>query len=409
MSSLTDRFKELGVQIGTSGLTHDSKFPTARVDLIDALPGRWENTPSGECFVVKKEYPLPVNHGKWELAELDSLKIFDKYPPLQGISELSLSDIVFIDTETTGLSGGAGTYVFLIGAAKYSGDKILLSQFFLSDPALESAQLASLEAFSASAKVIISYNGKSFDLPRLRTRYNFHGWPDPFEGIYHLDLLHIARRLWKGYFPGLSLGDLEHRLLGLERDSLDIPGREVSEYFYNFLLTSDPDPLKNVFYHNEIDVLSLIALLDYICVRLSSPPDKNYTSYPDLVPLGKYLASINRSDQAISFLKAGLLNDAMPASVRIDGLTFLATLYKKKRQFQKALPLWIESAELGSVASHIELSKYFEHKLSDYQEAIHWTLSAIEIISNSTSPPSRSTQLHSLTHRLDRLKRKANL
>ncbi|MGB2964256.1 MAG: ribonuclease H-like domain-containing protein [Anaerolineales bacterium] len=405
MTSLSKNLKALGVRLGADSIKSPSKSDTTP-QLTDLFAGSWEKTSSGDCFVIRKSFPRDTLHGNLSFLREPDLQVFDYNSSLSGISSIPLNNFLFIDTETTGLSGGAGTYVFLIGAAKFVDNALSFAQFFLQDPANEPAQLEALEKFIAPAKVIISYNGKSFDLPRLITRYKFHGWPSPFENIYHLDLLHIARRLWKLHLPSCSLGDIEHYLLGITRSSIDIPGWQVAAHFFDYLQTSDPSPLSSVFYHNEIDVISLVTLLNYIDQRLSDPLADDYQSQEDLVSIGTYLFHQKQTDQAISVLSHALNNVKLLDGIYQVGLSNLASFYKKMCDYSNALPLWEKSAALGNLRSFIELAIYFEHKKNDYQEALHWTLSGLEALSDQSQENQNTTTKIALEHRLSRLKMK---
>lgn len=407
MSSLSDKLKALGVQVGTSQIQSPSSRPNPNLALVDVLPGTWEATPFGDCFTVRKKFPLSEKYGSGKLNPAPDLAFFEAIRQLEGISDILPEDLLFIDTETTGLSGGAGTYVFLVGVARYGADnKLDFAQFFLQDPSNEAAQLAALESYVSTSKVIISYNGKSFDLPRINTRYRFHGLSTPFDETFHLDLLHIARRLWKNHLPGCTLGDLEINLLGLEREGIDIPGWKVAEHFIQYLSTNDPTPLKNIFYHNEVDVISLAALLGYITDRLSSPLRKEYQGNPDLVSVGIYLNSLRLYIDAQRVLDSALSNPSLPNDLAQAGKLCLADIYKKNGDFLSAVPLWMECAQIGSPDAHIELAKYAEHTLLDYQDAIHWTLSAYDSL--NILPSHKQNKISALLdHRLQRLKRKA--
>lgn len=406
MSSLTEQLKKLGVQVGTSKIKTPSTKQAQLQSLVDILPGAWESTNRGDCFVVRKDFPLGSLHGRKKIRGIADMNFFESIDLLSGISDVPLEDYLFIDTETTGLSGGVGTYVFLVGVAKYSKDALHLAQFFLEEPASESSQLAALESFASTSKVIVSYNGKSFDLPRIKTRYDLHGWPDPFEGIYHIDLLHIARRLWKSHLPGCSLGDLEHHLLDLQRDGLDIPGWKVSEHFFEYLRSGDPAPLKNVFYHNEVDVISLAALLEYISDRLSSPLKKKYIKEHDLVSIGRYFLSLSLLDNSTKVLSTALSITDLPEWLALEGKLSLALAYKRSGDLDQAVPIWIDCSGSGAVEPLIELAKYAEHKQSDYDDAIHWTLSALDAIKEL--PDGKQTRLEEeLQFRMNRLKKKA--
>lgn len=403
MQSLTDKLKDLGVQVGTSHIKPGKKT-VPPPSLTDTLTGSWEKTSAGDCFVVRKHFPFSLQHGDRELSDLPLIDVFESINPYFGVSEIPLDQYLFIDTETTGLSGGAGTYVFLVGAAKYENDGIHFAQFFLQDPSNEPCQLAALEEFCATVKVVVSYNGKSFDLPRIRNRYLFHGWPAPFQNIFHLDLLHIVRRLWKTQLPTCSLGDVEYHLLGIHRESHDIPGWQVSEKFFEYLQNNDPDPLKGVFYHNEIDVISLITLLSYITDRLANPLSSPYLNRDDLVPIGRYLFHLNKADHAINVLSKALKNKSLSSESALLGLISLASIYKKNNDFVSAVPLWKKSASLDDIQSKVELAMYYEHKKADFQEAIHWTLSA-QSSSNKTRI-FKNQYKKELDHRLKRLKKK---
>jgi len=405
MPSLTNKLKSLGVQQGADKLKAPVK-PVAFSRLVDVFNGSWENTINGDCFVIRKTFHAEYIHGNISLFNNLDLNILEGDPSLVGISTIPLDQFLFIDTETTGLAGGAGTYVFLIGAAKYKNGKFHFAQFFLQDPAAEPAQLAALDEFCSNTKVVISYNGKSFDLPRIKTRYKINGWPPPFENIYHLDLLHIARRLWKSHLSSCSLGDIEHNLLGKTRSSLDIPGWKVATVFFNYLSSGDPAPLSSVFYHNEEDVISLIALLKYILDRLSKPLSKKYLANDDLVSIGIYLAKQKLDDSGQSVLSHVVENIDLPDHLHTSALFHLASLYKKTGDYSKAIPLWEKIAFRDHIQAHTELAMYYEHKCFDYQEAIHWALSAVEVITKQSNSKERDKTLQLFDHRLSRLKRK---
>ena len=405
MSSLTNKLKSLGVQLGADKIKAPVK-PAAYPRLVDIFNGSWENTISGDCFVIRKTFHPDYVHGNTSLFKDLDLSILEGDPSLAGISGIPLKQFLFIDTETTGLAGGAGTYVFIIGAAKFENGKFHFAQFFLQDPASEPAQLAALEKFCINTKVIISYNGKSFDLPRIKTRFKFNGWPPPFEDIYHLDLLHIARRLWKSHLSSCSLGDIEHHLLGKTRSSLDIPGWKVASVFFDYLSSGDPTPLSSVFYHNEEDVISLIALLKYIIDRLTNPLSRKYLANDDLVSIGIYLLNQNQDDSGQSVLSHVVENIDLPDHLHNSALIHLASLYKKTYDYSKAVPLWEKIASLDYIQAHTELAMYYEHKCFDYQESIHWALSAVEVIKKQSKSETGDKNLQAFDYRLSRLKRK---
>ncbi len=187
------------------------------------------------------------------------------------LAELAPADFAFLDTETTGLSGGTGTYAFLVGVARFEDEGLHLAQFFMRDPSEEPGLLAALEEFLAPCQALVTFNGKAFDAPLLLTRYLCHGWQPPFQGLAHVDLLHLARRLWRDRLPSRTLTMLEAHILGAGRSEEDIPGWLIPEMYFTYLQTGDPTPLKSVFYHNAMDVISLVALMEHmsLCPRQS--------------------------------------------------------------------------------------------------------------------------------------------
>ena len=406
MPSLSDKLRSLGVHIGADNI----KTPASQKSILlltDVFDGAWKHTPSGDCFVVKNNIQFGTNHGRVILNPDINATILEGDPGLAGLSSIPIEQYLFIDTETTGLSGGTGSYVFLIGAARFINKKIEFAQFFLDDPAKETAQLAAFDQFSSAAKVIISYNGKSFDLPRLRTRYKFHAWPMPFEDVYHIDLLHIVRRIWKDHLSSCSLGDIEHHLLGVERSSLDVPGWQVASLFFEYIQSGDPNPLTSVFYHNELDVISLIALLIYIIERLSNPTIPTLQPQDDQISIGLYLLHLKQLQTAMTTLSYAIDSLKLSDNQKDIGMYHIAQIHKRNQDFSNAVTFWKKSANRGYLISpNIELAMYYEHKEKDYPEAIHWTLSAIELVSSQPDLISSSDTITALNHRLSRLKRK---
>jgi len=409
MPSLSDKLRSLGVQIGADNVEAPSKsrsFPS----LTEIIGGKWEQTTSGDCFIVKSKIPSGAKQGKITLTSEINTSVIENHPGLSDLSSVPIEKYLFIDTETTGLSGGVGSYVFLIGAAKFDKNNIVFSQFFLEDPSKESAQLAAFDQFSSAAEVIISYNGKSFDLPRLHTRYKFHGWPIPFTNIYHIDLLHIVRRIWKDHFTSCSLGDIEHHLLGVTRSALDVPGWQVSSLFFEYLQSGDPSPLKSVFYHNEVDVISLIALLIYIADRISNPTIPSPLPKEDQISIGLYLLQLKQFQSALATLTSAINSQNITDNQKDLGMYHIAQIYKRNQDYSNAVTYWKKSATSGNlIFPYIELAMYYEHKENDYSEAIHWTLSAIEQVTSNSNLSNIDGTLVALNHRLDRLKRKISL
>jgi uncharacterized protein YprB with RNaseH-like and TPR domain len=169
------------------------------------------------------------------------------------------ADLLFLDTETTGLAGGTGTVAFVIGLGFLSGEHFVLRQFLLARPGAEAAMLARLAAAVKPQAELVTYNGKSFDLPLLATRFRLAHLPDPFAGRAHADLLHAVRRTLRGQMPNFRLGTVEESLLCYRRAD-DLPGSEAPAAWRALLRESRWEPLAGVLRHNRDDLVSLAAL-----------------------------------------------------------------------------------------------------------------------------------------------------
>ena len=159
-------------------------------------------------------------HGN--VSHLGKIPAFLQFPNGQTMSasqSCRSQQVCFLDTETSGLSGGTGTYAFLVGAARFIDDKFVLQQFFMRDPAEEPALLEGVANFLAPCEALVTFNGKAFDAPLLTTRYKLHYIPVPYKEYSHLDLLPLARRLWRDRLPSRALKYLEEHVLGFTRSS----------------------------------------------------------------------------------------------------------------------------------------------------------------------------------------------
>lgn len=404
MSSISDRLKALGVQLGANNLSapRKSSYPA----LEDMLDGQLIKNRFGDSFVIEAFYGPDYKHGTNTLTPTKHLKIFSKWAGDDRIVNLDPTSFVFLDTETTGLSGGTGTYAFLIGVGRFADGKFHLAQYFMRDPSEEPAQLYALEEFTASSEAIVTYNGKAFDIPLLTTRYIAQGWKSPFADQSHLDLLHIARRLWRDRLPSRTLGNIEYQILGATRTEEDVPGWLIPQIYFDYLRSGDASPLKSVFYHNAMDILSLASLFTHVSDMLEAPIDTTHYHAVDIISLGKFFESIGDIDRAMELYLLGLDMD-LPDSSLLEAILRLAYIHKKREDYAKASTLWEKAASHQHIDSHIELAKIFEHRMRNYKEALYWTQSAIELVQSLTSSTyEKNRWLGLLEHREKRLKRK---
>jgi len=407
MSSISEKLKALGVNLGKQNIGKSKKSVQNNRPIESVLPGKWLKTPQGDIYVVETRYLQTFHAGSVPLRGFASFDIIAAWAGEPNLAKLDLEQFAFIDTETTGLAGGTGTYTFLIGAGRFEGEHFRLAQFFLSDPAEEAAQLAALEQFLAPCEALVTFNGKSFDMPLLNTRFIMHGWPPPMKDAGHLDLLHLARKLWKARLPRRTLGDLETKILGMERTGQDVPGWMVPELYFDYLHTGDARPLRSVFYHNEIDVVSMAALLNHMTTLLANPLEGEIEHGLDLIAIGKLYAELGELETAAKIYQRGLTYDNVHQDAYWKGIEQLSFIHKRRAETEQAVQLWEQAAENKDIYAHIELAKLHEHQHRDYIEAAIWTRSAIKITSASSYPTcERIRWLPELEHRLNRLNRK---
>jgi len=182
---------------------------------------------------------------------------------LKGVSPDRWQDVLFLDTETTGLSGGTGTYIFLIGVAHFAGNELLLRQHMLLDLGAEREFIEQLKGEIEPFRACASYNGKAFDLPIIRTRFVMTIRSEVTVDDSHLDLLHPARRLWRDRFGSTTLKQLEESVLDDGRTA-DIPGWLIPDAYFHYLRKRDPAIIAPVLEHNARDVISLVRITDRV-------------------------------------------------------------------------------------------------------------------------------------------------
>ncbi|MBN1148432.1 MAG: ribonuclease H-like domain-containing protein [Anaerolineales bacterium] len=428
MPSISDKLKSMGVQSGARHL--EPPRPRGVSSLEAILGGQPLQTRQGETFVVEARYPVGERRGQLEMQIDAPLHALAEWAGEERLRRLPPQAFAFLDTETTGLSTGAGTYAFMIGVGRFetgqnSAPEFHLAQFFLRDPSQEAAQLYALEEFLAPCQAIVTFNGKAFDAPLLQTRYTLHGWQAPFTCMAHLDLLHLARKLWRERLPSRTLANLEVHILGATRSEEDVPGWMIPQIYMDYLYSGDVQLLKRVFYHNAMDVLSLAALMNYMALLLEDPLVLGSKHSVDLLSLAKLFEDLGRLETATRLYIHGLEHEdvrreRLPRPLLLKALQRLALIYKRRGDWQEAVVLWEQAARHGHLDAHLELAKCYEHRLQDYPQAMRWTQAAIDLVENSPGTPGepppnalesydvRGQWLAELAHRMGRLQRKAS-
>jgi hypothetical protein len=368
----------------------------------EVVGGEVVETPRGPLLVARREFPLDHRHGGWPLTH--AVRVDP--PVLALIARLDTAPgddprgLLFLDTETTGLAGGTGTYAFLVGAGWIEEDRFVVTQYFMRDLDEEPALLEALAPRLEAASAIVTFNGAAFDLPLLETRFVLtrRRWP---VASAHIDLLPAARRVWSTRFDDCRLATLERRVLGLERPE-DVPGALIPLLYFDFIRYRRAGPLSRVFAHNRHDVLSLAALLGWFAWACGEPAG-DALGAPDLAGLGRLWEAIDPERSAAYYrraLDAGLDGEtARRARLRLAGWD------KRAARWQDACSLWSDatSAPGFDVRPWEELAKYHEHRGRDLAAARAIVLRALELAEAASSPRA----VESLSYRLARLERRA--
>ena len=406
-TALADKLKSLGVGKGIPVLDQTKVEPRYEIDSV--VDGSFLTTALGDVFVVEHSFASDYLHGSTPILSSLPLSIISQWANDPRIAELPLSAFAFLDTETSGLAGGTGTYAFLVGAARFMRGKFVLKQFFMRDPAEEPALLEGLADFLAPAKALVTFNGKAFDAPLLTTRYSMHRIPVPYRSYAHLDLLPLARRLWRDRLESRALKYLEEHVLGLKRTSEEVPGYEIPWLYFDYLRTGDARPLAGVFYHNAMDVVAMAALLTHMNEVMTNPYAGSVEHGLDFIALGKLFEDLGHWDEAARLFEHGLELNLTETDFGL-AVKRLAILQKRRGDLDEALRLWERAAEQGHIYAHIEMAKYYEHKRRDVKSAIQWTRSALEHAEQADLPAYiRRHWLEEIAHRLERLYRKDSI
>jgi len=401
--SLAEKLKSLGVKVGPKVLQSMVQKSGMDVPVQSVVQGSFISTRRGEVFVSEQTYPPGYRHGLTPLRPSVPLLTIGQWARDTHLAELPIETLAFLDTETSGLSGGTGTYAFLVGVGRFIGDSFQLAQFFMRDPSEEPALLEGLMDFLAPCRGLVTFNGKAFDAPLLVTRYLLHSIPVPFTGFSHLDLLPLARRLWRDRLPSRALKYLEENILIAPRSIEEVPGYEIPYLYFDYLRTGNAGPLKGVFYHNAMDVVALAALMNHMATVLHDPLSGKVKHGLDFIAMARLFEDLDRWEDAARLYEHGLETglsetDFGPAVQR------LSALQRRRGDIESAVALWKIAAAKGQVYAHVELAKYFEHHQRDYSEALKWTEQAEKLVSRQDMPRFENRHwMEELEHRRTRL------
>ena len=361
--SLKARLERL---VAVAAVKEKERRGPAPVPLEELVEGMRVENERGEFFLVETAVHLEVRHGDVPLSRVHTIGpstvgILTAEPELEGFD---LRRAVFLDTETTGLAGGAGTAAFLIGVGWVEGDRFVVRQYFMRDYHEEAALLHALAEELARFDRLVTFNGKMFDVPLLDTRFRLNRGRFPLSGAAHLDLLHPARRLWKARLESCRLQSLEVGLMGLRRHG-DIPGEEIPQVYFDWVRRRDARMLAKVFEHNRQDIVSLAALAVLACQWVEEGRAEDPR---DVFSLARVLERARLYDRSEAEYRRAL--DLGPGALRGPALLRLAWRAKRGGEHDRAAALGAEAGEAGEVEGWRELAMHHEHRARDLDQAL---------------------------------------
>ncbi|HEV2176946.1 MAG TPA: ribonuclease H-like domain-containing protein [Terriglobia bacterium] len=398
------------------------RLPAERVPhgIEEYVEGLVERNERGEYFVARQGLPFGRPYGKLRVSDLSAADL----SPLDLLFESTAlpdpSRLVYLDTETTGLAGGTGTCAFLIGLGAIEGSQFAVRQFFVRDYPEEKAVLAALADVLTGYEGIVTFNGKTFDLPLLETRYALARMKSPFARLLHLDLLHPARQVWKLRLESCQLTNLEKEVLKIRRQG-DVNGSEIPQIYFDYLRTGNARGLQPVFYHNALDIITLAGLTVEMARLIGAGCAEGaggaveFDSNLDLFGLSRLYQRHGALDRSVEACRRAL-RAGLPQSVEPRALWQLASQHKRRREYEAAAAIWVQLTlrdDDFTIAALEELAIHYEHRRRDAPAALSYVEAALNIPvgrpgggvgggAGALSPRHRGRFLH----RLSRLRRK---
>jgi len=402
-----DIYSRLNKLYKTSGLTEENNTKNSDdINIIAKnLEGKLRETEDGPVIEISSRLDYDERHGSFNIRNALDNK-FILYEILfneTGSGMPDPEDFVFIDTETTGLSGGSGTMAFQIGIGFLRGNSFIIKQFFCPDFDYESSMLKLLNSEIDGFGNIVTYNGKCYDIPLLENRMILNRIKPRFSSKSHLDMLTASRRLWKNRYGDCSLTAIEKAILNFNRTG-DIPGYMIPQAYFDYLHSRHPAAMRLVLAHNRFDILSLAGIFYHGCgiepEHIDSPEEQ--------FSMGKIFLNAGEESKALkSFLKAGQYGPQ--STVYNDSIIFIGAISKRNSEWEQAYNYYTEALTNGGnpLVFAIEAAKISEHRFHDYEKALNFSELALQTAVNVSKPQySVQNEIKNIRHRKKRLLRK---
>ena len=373
------------------------------VPIEQLVKGEIVSTPEGDTFLAKEHFPSNFRYGEMDLSDILAIPTYPAHllSRDERLKELDFRSALFLDTETTGLTGGTGTFAFMVGFGFFEGDHFLIHQFFMRDYSEERASLSLLKNIVDSFQFLVTFNGRQYDIPLLETRLILSRMASKIREMPNFDLLYPSRRIWKGAYENCRLVTLESQLLGIERTD-DIPSEWIPSLYFDYIQTGDATKIHPVFYHNQMDILSMVALAGRIHLVYHNPQAARPRKGIEHFALGRLFWEHGDREKAIPCLEMALQRCDDDLSWEV--MRWLSMAFKKTGQGDRARSLWEEMVTWPykrDAFPYIELAKYHEHRLRDWDRAMSYVNEALELI-----PSHQEREIELLRHRRQRLEQK---
>jgi len=371
-----------------------------------SLPGSELATVHGRVWVDRHDYPSGYAHGRYRLDAVAGV------PPaalsMLGVPALGARP-AFLDTETTGLAGGAGTLLFLTGVGIWDGAGLTVHQVFLRDPGHELAALRHLDDLLSSATGLVTFNGRGFDVPLLQTRFILNRLAPRWAALPHLDLLAVARQLWRDHLPSRRLGVLETEILHVTRAEADIDSALIPMLYLDYLRSGEPGEMARIFYHNLVDVVSLVTLLAHTS-QMVAAPEAMALAAGEWAGGGRVYDGAGRDAAAWDAWSRALSGQAgeLDAACAVRLWREMAARRRRADDWAEACAIWETwAARLpGAVEPLVERAKYDEWTARDLKAALQTTLAALDRAARLPRGLEQTVLIKDLLHRRERLERK---
>lgn len=345
--------------------------------IAELIGGEESRTPMGPCLEARASYRLEYRHGTHRLHDFLDLDL-TRLDRICGGSGQGLlpEEVLFLDLETTGLSLGVGTWVFLAGFGFFRKGKYQTVQLFLRNFEEEPAFLYRARRLIEGFRSVVTFNGKRFDLPLLEGRYAFHRQENPIASLLHWDLLYPVRRLWRGRLGDCRLDTVEGARLGVRREEDDIRGDRIPEAYLRFIHSGDASFVRRIVHHNATDLLTLAVLAVQVqkCWEEMDPLEAN------LLSVGRFLERTGCWEDGIKCYRIASRH-GQTREEKERALLLLGQRMKREGNWNEALEAWellVEEGHVWAAAACEELAKHHEHHSKDLAKAVYYTAKALK-------------------------------